>query len=102
MYILLEVGDRLPRSQASPIFFFFGSSVCVQYHTWKRKSGKKTKNKKKGRPGLIHHVNDIKWRQGGHRERGAQLRKQCIGSSVRVLYRISGLEMLAWSELLIF
>ena len=41
------------------------SSVCVQYNTRKRKS-----KRKRGRPGLIHHMNDVRWTQGGHREEG--------------------------------
>ena len=31
---------------------------------------------KRGRPGSIHHMNDIRWTQGVHREGGAQLPKQ--------------------------
>ena len=35
---------------------YFGSSVYIQYNTWKRKSGEKH-----GRPGNTYHVNDIRW-----------------------------------------
>ena len=38
----------------------FSSSVCNQYNTRKRKSAKK-----RGRPGLIHHVSDVRWTRGG-------------------------------------
>ena len=47
----------LPRSQASPVLC---SSVCVQYNTRKRKSAKKRE-----RPGLIHHVSDVRVHLGG-------------------------------------
>ena len=47
----------------SPVFFC--SSVCLQYNTLERKDGEKL-----GRPGLIHHTNDVRWTWGGHREEG--------------------------------
>ena len=42
----------LPRS--------FCSSVCVGINTRIRKSGEE-----RGRPGIIHHVSDVRWMQGG-------------------------------------
>ena len=41
---------------------FFGSSVCVD-NTRMRKGGEK-----RGRPGNIHHVSDVRWTRGRRRE----------------------------------
>ena len=57
----------------------FFSSVCVHNNT--RKTGEK-----RGRPGSIHHVNDVRWTRGGRR---SQLPKLCTGSSVLVLHHVS-------------
>ena len=43
---------------------------------------------KLGRPGSIHHMNDIRWMRGGRRWGGAQLPEQCTGRSVWALYHI--------------
>ena len=56
---------------------------------------------KRGRPGSIHHVNDVRWTRGGHREGGAQLPKQHTGPSVRALYLVFRLQTLTWWKLLI-
>ena len=42
-----------------PPFFFCCSSVCIQYNTRKRKSGKQS-----GRSGNTYHVNDVWWMWG--------------------------------------
>ena len=60
--------------------FFFCSSVCVQYNTWKRKS-----DKKRGRPGNTYHVNDVRWTRGGHRGGGVQLQVHAQYTWERVL-----------------
>ena len=44
--------------------------------------------KKQGRPGSIHHVNDVRWMRSGCRGGGVQLPKQLTGPSVRALYRV--------------
>ena len=44
-----------------------------------RKVGRKLKL---GKPGSIHHMNDIRWTRGGRRGGGAQLPEQCTGPSV--------------------
>ena len=66
----------------------------------------KRATKKRGRPGLIHHVSDVRWTRGGHendvREEGPNHKKQRTGSYVWVLYHSSGLKTLAWSKLLAF
>ena len=54
-----------------------------------------------GRPESIHHVNDVRWMQGGRMGGGAQLPKQRTGPSVRALYHIFGLQTLAWWKLLV-
>ena len=55
-----------------------------------------------GRPGSIHHINDVRWTQGGRREGGgAQLPKQRTGPSVQALYRVFRLQTLAWWKLLV-
>ena len=41
----------------------FCSSVCIQYDTRKRKSGKNREGL-----GTLNHVNDVRWTQSGHRE----------------------------------
>ena len=51
---------------------------------------------KQGRPGSIHHVNDVRWTQGGRRGGGgAQLPKQRTGPSIRALYRVFRLQTIA-------
>ena len=78
------------RSQASPVFC---SSVSVH----------KRHSKNGVRPGLIHHVNDVRWTQGGCEVegKGDQPQKQHTGSSVQAFYRSSGLKTV-WSKLLTF
>ena len=44
----------------------FLPSVCVHNNTRERKT-----SEKRGRPGSIHHVNDVRWTRGGHRGGGA-------------------------------
>ena len=60
---------------------------------------------KQGRPGLIHHMSDVRWTQGG-RENDVKGRgpttKQRTGSYIQALYRSCGLKTLAWSKLLAF
>ena len=53
-----------------------------------------------GRPGSIYHVNDVRWMRGGHRG-GGQLPKQRTGPFFRALYRVIGLQTLAWWKLLV-
>ena len=48
--------------------------------------------KKWEKPGSIHHMNDVRWMQGGRRGGEVQLPKQRTGSSVRVLYCSYGLD----------
>ena len=55
----------------------------------------------RGRPGSIHHVNDVRWTRGGRKGGGAQLPKQRAGPSVRVLYCVFGPQTLAWWKLLV-
>ena len=43
----------------------FGSSVCVDNNTWMRKS-----SEGQGRPGIIHHMSDVRWTRGGCRGQG--------------------------------
>ena len=55
-------------------------------------------------PGSIHHVNDVRWTQGGREvdiEEGPNWQKQRAGTSIRALYRSFGLQTLAWSKLLV-
>ena len=61
--------------------------------------GRSAEKLKWGRPGTIHHVNDVRWMWGGRRGRGPTA-KQCTGVSVQALYCSFGLETLAWSKLL--
>ena len=58
----------------------FLPSVCVHNNTRERKT-----SEKRGRPGSIHHVNDVRWTRGGRGGGRAQLPKQCTASSVREL-----------------
>ena len=55
----------------------FLPSICVQNNRREWKTSEKW-----GRPGSIHHVNDIRWTRGGHGGEGIQLPKQCTGSSI--------------------
>ena len=48
------------------VALFPGLPRCVQYNTQKRRHSKK----KGWRPGLIHHMNNVRWMQGGHRKEG--------------------------------
>ena len=74
----------------------FLPSVCIHNKTQERKT-----SEKQGRPGTIHHVNDVRWTQDGHRGGEVQPPKQCTGSSIRVLYYSFGIQTLAWTKLLI-
>ena len=57
---------NLASFQVYPVFC---SSVCVNNNTRMQKSSKKW-----GRPGIIDHVSDVRWTQGGRMEGGARSR----------------------------
>ena len=68
--------------------------VFTHNNTLHRKTAEKW-----GRPGSIHHVNDVRWTWGRHTwGEGAQLSKQCMFEH-SIIYRSFGLQMLAWSKL---
>ena len=92
-----KLGGTLLHSFSSrPLPFWL--SLCIHNNTWNRNIGKKLKW---WRPWSIHHVNDVRWTQDGHRGRGAQLPKWRTGPSVRVLYRVFRLQTLALLKLLV-
>ena len=64
MRLVHQQGSLAPRPTRS-----FCSSVCVANNTWMRKSGEE-----RGRPGIIHHVSDIRWTRGGRKGGGAHSR----------------------------
>ena len=66
----------LPRS--------FCSSVCVDNNAWMRNSGEEW-----GRPGIIHHMSDVRWTRGGHGGAGAIVVSEAVHhpvGSVRTLH----------------
>jgi len=54
--LLIRHCHMLPCSLASPAFTF----ICLHNNMWERKTCEKW-----GRPGSIHHVNDVRWTSGG-------------------------------------
>jgi len=67
-------------------------------NTRKRKIQRKTR-----RPGLFHHVNDIRWMWGGRREEGPNRKNSALDHPFKwSSYHSSGLKTLVWSKLLIF
>ena len=85
-YLLQSFGPR-------PLLFWF--TLCLHNNTWNRNIGKKLQ---RGRPGSIHHVNDVRWTRDGHRGRRPKWR---TGPSVWVLYRVFRLHTLALLKLLV-
>ena len=52
---------------------FPGLPRCIQYNTRKRKTQRKWR-----RPGLIHHMNDVRWTRGGYREEGPNCKNNAL------------------------
>ena len=63
-------------------------------------------HEKRGRPGLIHHMSDVMWMQGGRENDvrgGDQPQKQHTGSYIQALYHSSDdSRYFTWSKLLAF
>ena len=56
----------------SPLFL---PSICLPINTRKWKNGK---NKKRGRPGSIHRVNDVRWTRSGCRREGPNCQNNAL------------------------
>ena len=97
---LKGVGARLRYNPRPPTFFFVLWFAFRIIH----RSGRHSK--KWGRPGLIHHMNGIKWTQGGCREEGPNRKNNTLDHlfkrSTTWEGTESGLKLLVWLKLFVF
>ena len=92
-FLLLVMHDTyLASFPVLPHFYLSSAFVCIHNNMLSGRSQK---------TGSIYYVNDIRLTRGGCREGGAQLPKQCTGSSVWALDLSFGLQTLAWSKLIV-